>query len=193
MKVLGIYGSPRKGGNTDILLSEVLKAAAEDGAETKSVYSRKLSIRGCVGCGGCDETGKCVVKDDMQDVYPLLSEADAVVLSAPIYFYNVPAALKAVIDRSQAMFAGRLLRKKGEELARHDSGRGYLIAVGATKGKNLFDGTELTARYFYDALDMDYCGGIFFRRVDKAGDIRMVEGALDQARELGRKIAAGQC
>lgn len=193
MMVLGIYGSPRKGGNTDILLDAVLASAAEGGAQTEALYARKLKIRGCKACGACDKTGRCIQKDDMNQVYPKLVEAEAVVLSAPIYFYNVPAELKALIDRSQARFADRLLHKKGPELSTHDAGRGYLVSVGATRGKNLFEGTELTARYFYDALDMEYCGGIFFRRVDEAGEIAKVEGALDQARDLGKKIAAGKC
>lgn len=193
MMVLGIYGSPRKGGNTDILLDAVLAAAAEEGAEIEKVYSRKLEIHGCKACGACDKTGRCVQKDDMDQVYPLFDRADAVVLSAPIFFYNVPAELKALIDRSQARFAGRLLKKRGPELSTYDSGKGYLVSVGATRGKNLFEGTELTARYFYDALDMKYCRGIFFWRVDKAGEIAKVEGALDQARDLGKKIAAGEC
>ncbi|NIR16562.1 MAG: flavodoxin family protein, partial [Desulfobacterales bacterium] len=72
MKALGIYGSPRKGGNTDQLLDKVLEGAKSGGAETSSVYARDLDMSGCIECGGCDKTGKCVVKDDMQDVYPLL-------------------------------------------------------------------------------------------------------------------------
>jgi len=72
MKVLGIYGSPRKGGNTDQLLDKVLEGARSAGAEVKRVYTRELNLCGCIECGGCDKTGECVVQDDMQKVYPLL-------------------------------------------------------------------------------------------------------------------------
>ena len=79
MKVLGIYGSPRKGGNTDQLLDKALEGARSTGAEIATVYARKLEMSGCIECGGCDKTGKCVVKDDMQTVYPILEEADVII------------------------------------------------------------------------------------------------------------------
>ena len=192
MLVVGIYGSPRKGGNSDILLDQALEAARQAGASTEAIYARKLKISGCLECGGCDETGECVVQDDMQRVYPLLEQADAVIIAAPIFFYNVPAQAKALIDRSQARWAKRLLTKKTkEERQRFDSGRGYLIAVGATKGQNLFQGVELTAKYFYDALDMTYEGGIFHRGVEAKGSVNDHPEMLAEARELGRR-AAGQ-
>ena len=169
MKVLGIYGSPRKGGNSDLLLDAVLNAAREAGAETKAVYARDLKMSGCRECGGCDKTGKCVVKDDMQEVYPLLKEADAIVAAGPIFFYNFPAQLKALIDRTQAMWSDRLLKKGQGPSIPYESGIGYGIGVGATRGKNLFEGCELTCKYFYDAMDMEYGGGLFFRRVEGKG------------------------
>lgn len=189
MKVLGIYGSPRKGGNSDILLDRALEGAGDAGAEVKRVYARELDISGCRECGGCDRTGECVWKDDMHKVYPLLDEADAVIIATPMFFYSMPAQLKALVDRGQARWSGRQLRKTSEQRKVHDSGKGYLIAVGATRGDNLFDGIELTARYFFDALDMSYEGGIFFKRVDGKGIIESVPGALDQAYELGKKAA----
>ncbi|MFH1491579.1 MAG: flavodoxin family protein, partial [Pseudomonadota bacterium] len=72
MKVLGIYGSPRKKGNTDQLLDRALEGAEAEGAEVTRVYARDLKMSGCIECGGCDKTGQCVVKDDMQTVYPLM-------------------------------------------------------------------------------------------------------------------------
>ena len=192
MKVLGIYGSPRKGGNSDLLLDALLEAAKEAGAETRAVYARDLSISGCRECGGCDKTGKCVVKDDMQDLYPVLREADAIVTSGPIFFYNFPAQLKALIDRTQAMWSDRLLKKGQGPSVPYESGTGYAIGVGATRGKNLFEGCELTCKYFYDAMDMEYGGGIFFRRVEEKGAILKHEDAMAQARALGRKIVLGE-
>jgi len=188
MKVLGIYGSPRKGGNSDQLLDEALRGAREAGAEVLSVRCADLRMSGCLECGGCDNTGQCVVQDDMQTVYPQLEEADAIILASPMFFYNVSSQAKALIDRSQAMWNRRMLRKTKEQRRIYDSGNGYLLAVGATKGKNLFDGAELVAKYFFDALDMSYEGGVFIRSVEGKGDIAKQSDALQQAFELGRRV-----
>ena len=189
MLVLGIYGSPRKGGNTDTLLDAVLEEAVQAGAIVEKVYCRRLKMNGCIECGGCDKTGQCVVDDDMQKVYPMLEKANAVVLSAPIFFYNVPAQCKALIDRSQACWAGRVLKKTTPEARRtFDSGQGYLVAVGATKGPRMFECMELTARYFYDALDMTYEGGMLLSGVEEKKGAAKMPQTMEEARVLGRKI-----
>jgi len=144
-------------------------------------------MSGCLECGGCDKTGKCVVKDDMQSVYPLLEKAEVIILASPIFFYAVTAQAKALIDRSQAMWSRRLLRKTPEESGRHDEGRGYLIAVGATRGKRLFDCITLEAKYFFDALGMSYEGGLFYRDLEKRLDVEKHPEKLAEAFELGRK------
>jgi len=185
MKVLGIYGSPRKGGNTDILLDKVLEGARSAGAEVTSIYVRDLKIAGCRECGGCDKTGKCVVKDDMQTVYPMLEAADVIFLASPVFFYGISSQAKALIDRCQAMWSKRMLERTPDERKTYDNGKGYLIAVGATRGKNLFEGIQLTARYFFDALDMSYEGGIFFRRIDRKAAIMDHPEALEEAFDLG--------
>ncbi len=193
MNVLGIYTSPRKNGNSDILLDRALEGAEAAGATVERVYARDLSMGGCRECGGCDKTGECIWKDDMQKVYPLLYKADSIILATPVFFYGVPAQGKALIDRAQASWSKRMLDKKTkEDRGRYDSGKGYLISVGATKGGNLFVGIELTAKYFYDALDMSYEGGIFFRKVEGKGDIKESAEALDQAWALGRKAVRGE-
>jgi multimeric flavodoxin WrbA len=187
MKVLGIYGSPREGGNSDILLDKALEGAKSAGAEVTSLRASDLDMGGCEECGGCDETGECIVDDDMQKIYPQLDEAGAIILATPIFFYGPPAQLKAIIDRAQAPWNRRRLSGKKT----HDRGTGYLIAVGGTKGKKLFEGTELTAKYFFDALDMSYGGAILFSGVDAKGAILSHPDALDQAYQLGMRIAGG--
>jgi multimeric flavodoxin WrbA len=190
MKVLGIYGSPRKGGNSDQLLDSALEGAKSAGAEVLRIYARDLTMSGCIECGGCDETGECVVEDDMQKVYPLLKEADVIFLSSPIFFYSVTAQLKALIDRGQALWAEKMLAKSPEEQGIPSGRRGYLIAAGATRGKNLFEGAQLTARYFYDALDITYHGGIFFRRIEKKTAVQENPETLQEAFNLGRKAVS---
>lgn len=189
MKVLGIYGSPRKGGNSDLLLDRALDGAGREGAEVEAIYVRNLNISGCLECGGCDDTGECVLDDDMTRVYELMTGADAIITSAPIFFYSVPAQLKALIDRGQALWSGRMLAKTTPQARKgYDGGDGYLIGVGATKGKNLFEGPQLTAKYFYDALDMNYRGGLFYRGVEGKGAIEENPEALGEAFELGRSL-----
>ncbi len=187
MKVLGIYGSPRKQGNSDLLLDQALKGARSAGAETSSIYVRDFKFSGCLECLGCEKTGACVVKDDMQDLYPRIQEAEVIILSTPIFFYGFSSQLKALIDRCQALWSGRMLKKKGEQRKTYDSGRGYLIAVGATKGKNLFEGVERTAKYFFDALDKTYAGGLFFRSMEGKGAVAKDPDVFKQAFEFGKK------
>ena len=186
VKVLGIYGSPRKGGNTDLLLDRILEGAQAAGAEVDSIYARKLKISGCIECGSCDDTGECAVHDDMDTVYPMLQEADVIFLASPNFFYNVTAQVKLLIDRSQAMWSKRLLEKTPEQRRSYDSGKGYLICIGATKGKNLFVGVELTVKYFFDALDMTYEGGLLIDRVEEKGAILNHPDAMDRGFELGK-------
>lgn len=186
VKVLGIYGSPRKGGNTDLLLDRILEGAQAVGAEVESIYARKLKISGCIECGSCDDTGECAVHDDMDTVYPLLQEADVIFLASPNFFYNVTAQVKLLIDRSQAMWSKKLLEKTPEQRRKYDGGKGYLICVGATKGKNLFVGVELTAKYFFDALDMSYEGGLLLDRIEAKGEIKKHPDALEQGLNLGK-------
>jgi multimeric flavodoxin WrbA len=187
MKVLGIYGSARSGGNSDQLLDRALEGAEASGAVVSRVYARDLKISGCRACGGCDKTGKCVIKDEMADVYPLFEEADIIFLASPIYFYALTGQVKLLIDRAQAMWSKRFLEKTPEQRKKFDSGKGYLIAVGATNGKNLFEGVQLTARYFFDALDMSYEGGIFFRKLDKKDAVREHPEMFQEAFEFGKR------
>ena len=189
MQVLGIYGSPRRGGNTDMLLDQALEGAGSSGADVSLMRCCDLNISGCIECGGCDETGECVVDDDMQAVYPRLREADAIILASPIFFYGITAQAKALIDRCQAMWCRRLLNKTPAKDRTYSGGRGYLIAAGATKGANLFQGAELVAKYFFDALDMRYEGGVLVNSVEGKGEIAKHPDVLKQAFELGRSAA----
>jgi multimeric flavodoxin WrbA len=186
IKVLGIYGSPRKGGNTDLLLDQILEGAQAAGAEVESIYARKLQMSGCIECGSCDDTGECAVHDDMDTVYPMLQEADVIFLASPNFFYSVTAQVKLLIDRSQAMWSKKLLEKTPEQRRTYDSGKGYMICVGATKGKNLFLGVELIAKYFFDALDMSYEGGLLIDRVEAKGEILKHPDAMERAFNLGK-------
>jgi arsenate reductase len=171
MMVLGFQGSPRKKGNTRYLLSAFMAEAETLGAKTRIIEAAQKNIVPCIGCGFCEKKGTCVTKDDdmTHEIYPLLREADAVVLATPIYFYNAPAQLKALIDRTQTLWS-RKYKLKLTDPARHYR-RGFLLAQGATKGKNLFEGVDLTARYFFDAIGAEYIGSLTYRRIENIGDM----------------------
>lgn len=171
MFVLGLQGSPRRNGNTNYLLSIFMKAAEKFGAGTQTIAVARENIVPCKGCFSCEKTGYCVTKnDDMNPkIFQLLRKADVIVTASPIYFYSVTAQLKALIDRSQTLWARKYrfnLRDPQSKMR-----KGFLLSLGATKGKNLFDGVHLTARYFYDAIDASYAGALTYRRIENIGDM----------------------
>ncbi|NCC86564.1 MAG: flavodoxin family protein [Clostridia bacterium] len=102
MTVLGIVGSTRKNGNTDMLVDKVLSGAQEQGLKTEKIYLSDYNFSGCVGCEGCKDICKCVIKDGMQEIYKKIEEADAIVLGSPTYFYNVTGITKTFLDRLYA-------------------------------------------------------------------------------------------
>lgn len=99
MKILGVVGSKRKKGNTSLLVQEALRVAQKVGAKTELIFLGDYSIQDCTGCEGCKGNFKCVINDDMQKIYPLLLDADGIILGSPTYFYNISADMKAFIDR----------------------------------------------------------------------------------------------
>lgn len=184
MNVLGIYGSPRKGGNSDIILDRALEGAAAAGAEVVRIYVREMKFSGCIECGGCDDTGRCIIMDDMQRVYDILLEAPVIFLASPVFFYGLTAQAKAFIDRCQALWNRRRIATTPEERRRHAGGTGYLLMAGAASGLYLFNGAEFTAKYFFDAMDKSYGGGLFFKAEHK-GDIDGNAAAMKRAYKCG--------
>ncbi len=171
MLVLGLQGSPKKRGNTSFLLSTFLEEAEKLGARTHVIEVSNKKIAPCIGCGFCEKNGYCINQDDdmKPEIYPLLREADVIVLASPIYFYNVTAQLKALIDRSQALWS-RKYKLKLTDPARNYR-RGFLLSLGATKGQNLFEGVHLTAQYFFDAVATSYEGSLAYRQIEYPGDM----------------------
>jgi multimeric flavodoxin WrbA len=100
MKILGISGSPRKNGVTVAMLDEVLRAAKGDGAEVELYSVSGRNIQPCDGCWGCRGTGKCHIKDDMQELYGKMLGADGIIFGTPVYFYGMTAQAKAIMDRT---------------------------------------------------------------------------------------------
>jgi len=169
MLVLGLMGSPRKKGNTDFLLSSFMNEVENAGVRTHVIEVAKKKILPCMEYSVCEKKGTCPIDDDMNEIYPLLREADIIVLATPIFFYNTPAQMKALIDRSQTLWA-RKYRLNLTDPGRNNR-RGFLLALGATKGTNLFEGMKLTAKYFFDAVGAGFEGSLTYRRIEKRGDM----------------------
>ncbi|MDY6842717.1 MAG: flavodoxin family protein [Thermodesulfobacteriota bacterium] len=185
MDVLGILGSPRRDGNTSLLLDKVLDGMRVGGADVEKLVLSDYSISPCQECNGCADTGNCVMDDDMQMMYPKLLNADWVILASPIFFYGVTAQTKTLIDRCQALWSRKYLLQKTSRPNRC----GMFISVGATKGAKLFDGAMLTVKYFFDAIDVKYCENLFFKEIDKKGDIKNHPTAFQEAWEIGKRLA----
>ena len=103
MKILGVSGSPCKDGNTVTLLNEALNAAKAEGADVELYSVSGKNIQPCDGCWGCRQTGKCHIKDDMQDLYDKMLTADGIIFGTPIYFWSMTAQAKAIMDRTIAL------------------------------------------------------------------------------------------
>jgi multimeric flavodoxin WrbA len=100
MKILGVSCSPRKKGSTVVMLEKALAGAKADGAEVELYSIAGKNIQPCDGCWGCIKTGKCHIKDDMQELYEKLVTADGIIFGTPIYFWGMTAQAKAVMDRT---------------------------------------------------------------------------------------------
>ena len=170
MLVLGLQGSPRKKGNTSFLLSQFMQAADKTGARTQTIDVCQKNIIPCKEYTVCEKKGFCPIDDDVEkEIYPLLRQAELVVIASPIFFYNMTAQLKAVIDRCQIFWARKYKLKLKDPGA--NTRRGFLLSVGATRGKNLFEGLHLTAQYFFDAIWASYEGSLTYRGIEGPKDM----------------------
>ena len=170
MLIIGLQGSPRNKGNTNFLLSTFMDAAEKSGARTLTIDVTKKNVVPCKEYTVCEKKGFCPIDDDVRDeIYPLLRQADIVVVATPIFFYNMSAQLKAVIDRCQTFWARKYKLKLKDPGA--NMRRGFLLSVGATKGKNLFEGLQLTTQYFFDAIWAKFEGSLTYRGIEGPNDM----------------------
>ena len=187
LNVLGIAGSPRRGGNTDLLLAEVMKGAANKGAKVKTIILSDLKISPCQHCDACLKEGNCRIEDDMQTIYDELEQADRIVLASPIQFMGVTAQMKAMIDRCQALWARKYILNK-PPLGNRRQRKGLFVSVGGRKVANLFEPALATVKSLFRVLDIGYDGELVFRGVDEKGAITRNPDALNQAFLAGQRL-----
>jgi len=180
VRVIGISGSPRKGGNSEILLSHALEPFKEKGWEVIQFYLSSYSILPCEGCDCCQSVSECKLEDDMKLLYEEYSKCDAVIIASPAYYRNVTAQLKAVFDRTYATRSKKPLEGKV----------GGAIAVG--RGQDGGQSIVLTVIYNFLLSSGVLCvpgelNGVA-ASADKPGDILSQPNRLKQARILGENI-----
>lgn len=175
MKVLGINGSPRKNGNTELLVREAMVGAQEAGAEVEILNIAGQVIAPCEGCELCADTAECCLNDDMQKIYPMLLEADGIFLGTPVYFWSVCGQVKVFIDRTYALSKGRKLR-----------GKVGGIAVVAARAGCTSTYTLLTT-FFATHHRMTVAGGVI-GYAQKEGDIVQDKQAMRDARLAGKAM-----
>lgn len=190
-KVLGLAGSPRRGGNTDRLLDQAITGAISQGAQAKQIVLNDLDISPCQHCDGCIQTGGiCVIDDDMQWVYSDLREFDRFIFAAPVFYMGIPAQAKAMVDRCQALWVIKYLFKSPIASCTNIERRGIFISVGGSRYNNAFQGSIATVKSWYLTLDIGYYGELLFPGIDKYGDISNHATALKDAFSLGKALVS---
>lgn len=181
-KVLGICGSPRLHGNTQIMLEATLDVCKAAGAKTELILLRKMNIQPCDACESCQKTGKCHIKDDMQDLYPKLWEANGIIIGSPTYGMGISAQARLFLDRScHAMWMTGEKGKPG--IGFENTVGGAVICAGRTGSSLAF--STLVAEFTLDRWI--FAGAAFGYAWDK-GDVVKDNMGLLEARSLGQRM-----
>lgn len=175
--VLILSASPRKNGNSEALCREFMKGAEDAGNKAEKIFLRDKKINYCIACDYCVKNGgKCVHKDDMEEILQKMIDANAIVMATPVYFYTMDAQMKTLIDRTVARYT---------EIRDKDA---YFIITAADKRKEWLERTLEGFRGFADCLEnIREKGTIYGMGVWKAGDIKG-SPLLAQAYEMGKNV-----
>jgi multimeric flavodoxin WrbA len=187
MKIVAFHGSPRVGGNSDILLHEALRPAYAGGHEVRIFNPNRMNIKPCQNCGGCEETGVCVIKDEMGEVYGAVRNSDRIAVASPIFFFALSAQIKIVIDRFQCLWCEKYLLKK--TIPEGLKGRkGLLLLVGGMKKEVGVQCGEATAKAFFRTISIPEHETLSFLGVDQKGAIHDHPTALQDAYRAGERL-----
>lgn len=190
MKVIAFLGSPREGGNTELLLTEAVRGVEESGFKVHIFNLNQMNIMPCQNCGGCEETGACVYEDDMALIYDAVRTADRIVLASPVFFFSVSAQLKVMIDRCQAFWCEKYLLKKTIPEGPFKR-KGLLLLVAGMKekiGASGIECTERVAKAFFRTISVSEHKTLGYTGVDKKGEILNHPTALKEAYETGKEL-----
>jgi len=187
MYLLAIHGSPRKNGNTDILLDSFLKGIKKEAISFEKIRLSKLNYKPCIGCGECEITGECVLEDDFKELYPKILKADFLLIATPVFFYNHTSYVQAFYERFQAFWARKYMLKLPHPF--NKTPKGILLCLGATKSKKLFENAVRSFKYVLDTVYGVYIGGLFIRGIDKKGEILDHPEYLKLAEDIASKLS----
>ena len=190
--ILGIAGSPRKDGNTDTLLREALRGAADAGARVELVAARDLKMRPCIECNRCQTTGRCVIQDDGLALHDKLLATDHLVFATPIFFAAVSAQAKILIDRCQCFWSLKYIMNKPLFDPPRPHRKGLWLACCGFDKLWMFDGPRRTMKALFNVLDLAYAGELCYKHIDAQGDILRHPTALADAYQAGLALALGE-
>jgi len=187
VKIIAFNGSPRSGGNTELLLAEVLKPLREAGHDIAVFNLNSMNFIPCQDCGGCVASGICIHDDAMTRIYAAIREADRIILASPIFFYSLSAQTKAMVDRCQAFWCEKYLLQKTIPAGPHGR-KGLLLLVGGMKKEECRITAEATAKGFFRTCSVPEHETLFYKEVDAKGAIQKHPTALKDAYEAGKRL-----
>jgi len=182
--ILAIFGGPRRNKNTGILLDSLLDSIDKDCARIETVLLSELKISPCVSCYGCSKTGVCIINDHMTELYDKIKLCDILILASPIYFGNVSAITKTMIDRCQAFWSAKYLAGRRQDLPKK---KGYFLSTAGSIEYSSFDCAKHTVKLFFAACGVDYMNDILVDNTDLV-PVNMNVQAMEEARSLGSNI-----
>lgn len=187
MKVLAILGSPRKNKNTDIILQEMIKGIHSCANEIIKYELNNKSISPCTSCYKCSINGKCVIKDDMDNLYNDFNTSDVIIIASPLYFNSVSAQTKTMIDRCQAFWSSKYLLKKSS-IDRSKSRKGIFICTAGSKiNESGFIGAEMVIDLFFKSINANYDKKLLVSDTDNNSVLKR-KYVLEEAYNIGKKI-----
>ncbi len=187
MYLLGISASPKTDGFSTLLLDKVLDGAKKSGAHTEKIILNDLNFKGCQECGGCDSTGVCVLDDDMKPIYEKLAKADVVVVASPIYFGNITAQLKAMIDRCHSSWMAKYILKR--DIYPNKKRKGLFLSVAGKETEEYFENAKKIMKIFFITQNIEYLSDIFVSGVNEMPmDDPRRKAASEKAYQLGTNI-----
>jgi multimeric flavodoxin WrbA len=194
LRLVAIHGSARPHGNSRRLMDEVLEAAttARPDAEVEVVRAYDAGVDPCIACGGCNEDQVGCVRhgDGWAPLEASLRAADALVLSSPVYFVGLPAPVKAIVDRLQALW---WLRERGGRVATNEGPfrRAVLVLSAAGEGDAAFSPSRRMARAAFNTLGFETVGALLAGGMEDARDVEGRPELLKEARRLGGLLVGG--
>ncbi|NLN07899.1 MAG: flavodoxin family protein [Firmicutes bacterium] len=186
--ILAVSSSPRRNGNSELLLQSFTRGLAEEGCESNTIRLNSLKIRPCQACDRCAATGECIVKDDMQGLYPQVASASALVIATPIYFGSVSAQLKLFIDRFQCWWNAKYVLNS-PKVSQNEKRPGFFISVGGLKNEKHHANALDVVKVFFHIINFHYDNCLCFQDIDQKGAIKSHPDALEKAYEAGRRFA----